>query len=215
MALIATYSRQTELASGNTVALKTSRVSLRTRILQLLKGQAAIPLMYAYGQLEYTAMEILGPSVAEQQKKNGPGVMLTTVVRIVDQVLAGLERIHSLGIVHHDIKPENLLCALGASTNKIIDLPSKYEPSKDRRVIVGCLYWASPNSRNGVDLAPRDDLESLAYIALFLLRGNLPRKPRPREELRLCSQETVRLTKPNCPGKDLSEGFPVEFGDLL
>ncbi len=63
-----------------------------TRILQLLKGQVAIPLVYAYGQLEhfeYMAMEILGPSVAERQKKNGleTGVMLTTVIRIVEQVV--------------------------------------------------------------------------------------------------------------------------------
>ncbi|KAK0450511.1 putative casein kinase-1 hhp1 [Desarmillaria tabescens] len=231
--------KSTELESGKTVALKMSRVSRRvkrpilqheTRILQLLKGQAAIPLVYAYGQLEhfeYMAMEILGPSVVEQQKTNGPGtgMMLTTVIRIVDQMLAGLEHIHSLGIVHRDIKPENLLCAFDDSTIKIIDFgiskpfshgqPSKYDPLKDRRAIVGSLYWASLNSHNGLDLYPRDDLESLAYIALFLLRGHLPWKPRPREESQLRSQEIVRLMKSSCSGKGLSEGLPADFGDLL
>ncbi|KAK0450510.1 putative casein kinase-1 hhp1 [Desarmillaria tabescens] len=231
--------KATERGSGKTVALKTSRVSMRvkrpilrheSRILQLLKGQAAIPLVYAYGQLEHfehMTTEILGPNVAEQQKKNGPGtgIMLTTVIRIVDQVLAGLEHIHSLEIVHRDIKPENLLCAFDDSTIKIIDFgiskpfshgpPSKYNPLKDRRVIVGSLYWASLNSHKGIDLSPRDDIESLAYIALFLLRGHLPWKPRPREESQLRSQEIVRLMKLSCSGKDLSEGFPIEFGDLL
>ncbi|KAK0450539.1 putative casein kinase-1 hhp1 [Desarmillaria tabescens] len=231
--------KATELGSEKTVALKTSRVSMRvkrpilrheTRILQLLKGQASIPLVYAYGQLEhfeYMAMEILGLSVSERQKTNGTGtgMMLTTVIRIVDQVLAGLEHIHSLGIVHRDIKPENLLCASDDSTIKIIDFgiskpfsrsqPSKYDPLKDRRSIIGSLYWASLNSHNGIDLSPRDDLESLAYIALFLLRGHLPWKPRSREESQLRSQEIVRLMKSSCSGKDLSEGFPAEFGDLL
>ncbi|KAK0233861.1 putative casein kinase-1 hhp1 [Armillaria fumosa] len=214
------------------VSTRVKRPMLRheTRIIQLLKGQVAIPLVYAYGQLEhfeYIAMEILGPSVAEQQKKNGleTGVMLTTVVRIMDQVLAGLEHIHSFGIVHRDIKPENLLCSLDNSTIKIIDFgiskplsqgpPSKYEPLKERRVIVGSLYWASLNSHNGIDLSHRDDLESSAYIALFLLRGHLPWKPRPREEFWLHSQEIVRHMKLSCSGKRLSEGFPVEFGDLL
>ncbi len=98
--------------------------------------------MYAYEQLqhfEYMAMRNLGPNFAEQRKKNGSetGVMLTTVTRIVDQVvrnrefrlqitdrdaqLAGPEHIHSLWIVHRDIKPEKLLCALDDSTIKIID----------------------------------------------------------------------------------------------
>ncbi|KAK0187786.1 hypothetical protein F5146DRAFT_1003513 [Armillaria mellea] len=64
-----------------------------------------------------------GYSGAEQQKKNGLGIMLTTVVRIADQVLAGLERIRSSKIAHRDIdiKPENLLSALDASTIKFIN----------------------------------------------------------------------------------------------
>ncbi|KAK0431560.1 putative casein kinase-1 hhp1 [Armillaria borealis] len=227
--------KATELESGKTVALKMSRVSKRvkrpmlqheTRLLQLLKGQAAIPLVYAYGQLEhfeYIAMEILGSSVAEHLNGPGAGVMLTTVVRIVDQVLAGLEPIHSLGIVHRDIKPSNLLCTLDDSTIKIIDFgiskpfshgqpPSKYDPLKDRRAIIGSVSWASLNSHNGIELAPHDDLESLAYTALFLLRGSLPWHLRPRDEFQLRSQEIVRHMKSNCSGKDLSEGFP---GDLL
>jgi serine/threonine protein kinase len=72
-----------------------------------------------------------------------------------------LQHIHSLGIVHRDIKPENILCTLDdASTIKIIDFgiskpfsrgePSKYDPLKERRQIVGSLYWASLNSHNGV-----------------------------------------------------------------
>ncbi|KAK0218473.1 putative casein kinase-1 hhp1 [Armillaria nabsnona] len=227
----------TELASRKTVALKMSRVSKRvkrpilqheTRILQLLKGHASIPVIYAYGQLEhfeYIAMEILGPTIRDQQKKNSPGtsLILPTVVRIMDQGLAGLEHIHFHGIVNRDIKPENLLCALDNLTVKIIDFgmlklfyhgqPSKYKPFKNRKAIIGSLYWASLNSHNGV--APHDVIESVAYVALFLLRGHLPWKPRPHSEPDVRSQEIVRFMKSSCSGKDLSSGFPVEFGDLL
>ncbi|KAK0214431.1 hypothetical protein IW262DRAFT_1466165 [Armillaria fumosa] len=57
----------------------------------------------------------LGSSVAEKQENFnglGAGMVLTTVTRIVDRMLAGLEYIHKLKIVHRDIKPINLLCAL-------------------------------------------------------------------------------------------------------
>ncbi|TDL20492.1 putative casein kinase-1 hhp1 [Rickenella mellea] len=229
--------KATEEGSGKTVVLKKSRVSTRvkrptlqheSRMLQLLNGHAAIPAAYGYGQLEhfeYISMELLGPSLAEQQK-DGTGVMVKTVIRIVDQVLAALQHIHDLGIVHRDIKPENMLCSPSdPSKIKIIDFsisklfshgqPTKYDPLRERKGIVGTIYWASLNSHNGLDLAPRDDLESLAFVALYLLRGTLPWKPRPREESQVRSQEIVRLMKSSCSGSDLSDGFPKEFGELL
>jgi predicted Ser/Thr protein kinase len=90
--------KATEERSERQVAIKKSRVSrtvkrptLRheTRVLQFLKGQAAIPAVYGYGQLEhfeYMAMELLGPSIAEQQK-DGTSVMVKTVIRVVDQAV--------------------------------------------------------------------------------------------------------------------------------
>jgi hypothetical protein len=54
-----------------------------------LEGHAAIPAVYGNGQLEhfeYMAMELLGPSMAEK-KKDGAGVMVNTVIRIVDQAV--------------------------------------------------------------------------------------------------------------------------------
>ncbi|KAF9516193.1 hypothetical protein BS47DRAFT_1390966 [Hydnum rufescens UP504] len=138
--------------------------------------------MYGYGQLEhfeYTAMQLLGPSIAEQQK-DGAGVMRTW--------LAALQHIHSLGI--------NQIIDFGISKPFSRGQPNKYDPLEDRRHIVGPLYWASLNSHNGRDLASRDDIESLALIALFLLRGNLPWKPRrPRLESQLRSQEVIRFMK--------------------
>lgn len=68
---------------------------------------------------------------------------------------------------------------------------------------------------NVADLSPRDDIESLALIALCLLRGNLPWKPRPHLESQLYSQEVVRILKSACSGPALSANFPCEFGKLL
>ncbi|KAK0209309.1 hypothetical protein DFS33DRAFT_1272338 [Desarmillaria ectypa] len=96
---------------------------------------------------------------------------------------------------------------------ELLDL-SVAERQKKNGLATGNVDDRHPN-RGSSDLALRDDLESLAYISLFLLRGNLPWKPRPREESQLRSQELVRQMKLSCSGKDLSESFPVEFGNLL
>jgi predicted Ser/Thr protein kinase len=65
------------------------------RVLQLLQGQASIPSLYGYGQLEhfeYMAMELLGSSVAEQGDgaEDGAGVAVKTVIRVVDQAVRNL-----------------------------------------------------------------------------------------------------------------------------
>ena len=90
--------RATEEGTGRPVALKKSRVSrtvkrptLRheARTLQLLKSHPAIPDVYGYGHLEhfeYLAMELLGPSIAEQQT-DGASVTVKTVIRVVDQAV--------------------------------------------------------------------------------------------------------------------------------
>ncbi|EIN06294.1 kinase-like protein [Punctularia strigosozonata HHB-11173 SS5] len=104
----------------------------------------------------------------------------------MDQMLSALEHLHSFGIVHRDVKPANILACLDdPSRLKLIDFgiakpfqrsgsPTQYDPIKEDRIIVGTLHWASLNSHRGVDLSRRDDLESLAYVGLFLLRGDLP-----------------------------------------
>ncbi|KAK0199095.1 kinase-like protein [Armillaria mellea] len=176
------------------VSMKAKHLLLRheTRILQLLKGHATIPSVYAYGQLEHfecIAMEILGPGVAERQKKNGSGtgVMLTTVNRIMDQVLAGLEHIHSLGIVHPpDIKPENLLCALDNSTIQIIDFGI-----------------SKPFSQGPLPSKSAPITLSINLIHSYICHT---------VDL---SHQIVQNMKSSCSGKDLSDGFPVQFGDLL
>lgn len=90
--------KATEEGSERQVAIKKSRVSRTVkrptlrheiRVLEFLKGQAAIPAVYGYGQLEHfecMAMELLGPSIAEQQK-DGAGVMVKTVIRVADQAV--------------------------------------------------------------------------------------------------------------------------------
>ena len=94
-----------EANSGRTVALKKSRVSQRvkrtilryeSRILQLLQGHPGIPAIYGYGHLphfEYLAMELLGPSIKD--RTTGP-LAVTTVVRIVLQMVCVTLRGYSL-----------------------------------------------------------------------------------------------------------------------
>ena len=71
------------------MAVKKSRVSktvkrtaLRhSRVLQILKSQAAIPAVYGYGQLDLFEYMAIG------LQKDGAGVMVETVIRVVNQTV--------------------------------------------------------------------------------------------------------------------------------
>ncbi|KAJ7743152.1 kinase-like protein [Mycena metata] len=227
--------RAVEVGSETAVAVKKSRVSLRvqrptlrheSRVLQLLQGHPAIPVLYGYGQLphfEYLSMELLGANVKELLVSQ---VRAQTVVRVVQQMLSALIHVHKLGIVHCDIKPENILVSLSDPSKVLLidfglsrfcrrGVPRQYNPAKESRCIVGTLNWASLNAHNGIELAPRDDMESLAYVTLFLLRGDLPWRSGPDSEPIKQSMVRIRASKGECTGAALAVKFPPEFGELL
>ena len=93
---------------------------------------------------------------------------------------------HGKFYIHRDLKPENFLIGLGKNegTLHLIDygLAKKYiEPStghhiefKERLKFVGALRYASLNAHLGHELGRKDDLESIGFILIYLMRGTLP-----------------------------------------
>jgi casein kinase 1 delta len=66
------------------------------------------------------------------------------------------------------------------------------------------------------DLGPRDDLESLAYTAFFLLTADLPwRTSGSHNESMKHNMQRIRASKAATSGDKLGAGFPAEFGYLL
>ncbi|GJJ15394.1 hypothetical protein Clacol_009670 [Clathrus columnatus] len=210
--------------SGQVVALKKSRVPLRIKrphlryeswVLQLLQGHTAIP-------------KILGQNLRDKITGEGTGLSVMTVVRVLEQILSALKHVHKHGLVHRDIKPQNLLCSdydasrimlidFGLTKRTIPGLPRTRDPLKEKKPIVGTLPWASLNSHRGTDLAPRDDLKSLAYTVLFLLRGNMPWRSEnynPKEP-KLLRQTRVYRSKSSFAGSQLAMNFPSDFAYLL
>ncbi|KAI0060704.1 kinase-like protein, partial [Artomyces pyxidatus] len=229
--------KATETTTGRVLAVKKSRASLLVRrptlehevhVLKLLSGHPAIPSVVGYGRLrhfEYIALELMAQDlhhvVTEIGQKKG--------FRLLEQMLSALEHVHSHRIVHRDIKPSNILIRQNDSTSFVlIDFgiarphirrePAVIDLYAERRHIAGSLDYASINAHHGIGeghLAPRDDLESLAYTLFFLLRRGLPWDMHGSHGSTLGQMAQIREKKKAWGGSRLASGHPSAFGELL
>ncbi|KIK96562.1 hypothetical protein PAXRUDRAFT_10721 [Paxillus rubicundulus Ve08.2h10] len=232
--------RALDTTSGTSLAVKKSRVSLRIRrtllhyeaeVLQALRGHPAIPTLFGYGRFshfEYLGMELGGKSVMDIVKHNDShGVQLKTVILLALQIISALQHIHSRGFIHRDVKPDHMLLSLSDSARIMfvdygiacprpqVSSTKRYDPELQRKQVVGTLKWASLNAHNGLHLSWRDDLISLSYVLLFLLRGNLPWVSTPKGSTAVGAAVRLRLAKEKWTGSQLAQGYPVEFGCFL
>ncbi|GAB4850277.1 Casein kinase 1-like protein hd16 [Ancistrocladus abbreviatus] len=161
------------------------------QVYNTLGGSHGVPRVHYKGrQGDYyvMVMDILGPSLWDVWNNNSHTMSVEMVACIAIEALSILEKMHSRGYVHGDVKPENfLLGAPGTPDEKklyLVDLglATKWRNSGgvhveyDQRpdVFRGTVRYASVHAHLGRTGSRRDDLESLAYTLIFLLRGRLP-----------------------------------------
>ena len=102
---------------------------------------------------------------------------------IISQTLDILEKIHSKRIVHRDLKPANIVLACDGKSYILIDFglagffhSGRLAQNKNNSntQFLGNVRFSSAMSHFGQEMTRRDDLESLGYILLYFLNGNLP-----------------------------------------
>jgi eukaryotic-like serine/threonine-protein kinase len=140
----------------------------------------------ASGRL-YIAMEYLqGEDVGKLLERSGR-LSLATTARIVSHACRGLGRAHALGILHRDVKPENLFL-VGATEDegfvlKILDFGVAKSAQKKGIDLVGTAvgqlvgspaYMSPEQARGLLDVDFRSDLFSLAVVAYHCLTGVVP-----------------------------------------
>ncbi|KAF9565445.1 kinase-like protein [Agrocybe pediades] len=192
--------------AGKEVAIKLepivaghSPLKQESKIYKTLMGGTGVPwIMWSGRQGDYNVMiiDLLGPSLEDLFKKCNRHFSLKTVLLLADQLISRIEFIHTNSIVHRDIKPANFVMGTGRAAHmvNVIDfgLAKKFRDSRTSNHIpykqddfhgVGTSLFAAINTHLGVESSRRDDLESLAYMLIYFIRGTLPwRKIRAPQE---------------------------------
>ena len=131
------------------------------------------------GALPFIVMEFLeGLTLSDVLEKFGGKIGLSETVAIVKQIAAGLAFLHHNGLVHRDVKPQNVFLGTGGRVT-ILDLGvvrDQANPGLTRPgAMVGTPYYMSPEQILGVeDIDKRTDVYALAAVTFELLTGRPP-----------------------------------------
>jgi len=145
--------------------------------------------IYDFGEtpdgLIYLAMEFIeGKSLKDIVEEAGalPAQRAATIIR---QAADALQAAHDLGIVHRDIKPDNIMVVQGrdgADIVKVVDFGIARAVGGDEPgqkvtktgLVVGTPEYMSPEQLSGDKLDGRSDIYSLALVFYRMLTGTLP-----------------------------------------
>jgi serine/threonine protein kinase len=130
----------------------------------------------------FLAMELLeGETLAERIEQRGP-IESYEAVAIAADVARGLSAVHAIGIVHRDVKPENIFLArnpTSGTTAKLLDFGISKEQddslTTQHGTLTGTPAYMSPEQANGeTKLDPRTDIWSVGVVLYEMLTGKHP-----------------------------------------
>ncbi len=129
------------------------------------------------GESKYIVMEYIeGITLKSYMSKRG-ALPLPETLSYCEQLLRALTHAHSRGIVHRDIKPQNILL-LKNGLIKVADFGIAKLPNADTVTMtdraIGTVYYISPEQASGMPIDARSDIYSTGVLLYEMATGKLP-----------------------------------------
>ena len=129
-------------------------------------------------KLQYIVMEYIdGITLKEYLKQRGGPLTWKEVVHFATQILSALDHAHSKGIVHRDVKPQNIMLLADGSI-KMMDFGiARFSRAQNQTVsdkAIGSVHYISPEQAKGDKTDARTDLYSVGVMLYEMLSGRLP-----------------------------------------
>ena len=219
--------RATKLDTGQTVALKlmlpeiAANEEFRARFVREaslgsdLDHPSIVPI-YDAGEVDgelFLAMRLVeGRDLKQLLKEEGP-LEPRRLLAVMRQVASALDAAHESGVVHHDIKPQNILVSEAEETSDQVyvtdfglvkPVGSESTNSRTGAHVFGSIQYMSPEQVEGMGADGRADVYALGCVLYECLTGEIP-FDRPNEVAVLWAhvhENPARVTdrRPELPG---------------
>lgn len=139
----------------------------------------------AHGLL-FLTMEYVPGTTLRELLDGQPGLGLTPALQIAKQICRGLTAVHKAGIVHGDLKPQNVM-VMGNGVVKLMDFGVARAGAaggvSSAAPIAGTPLYMSPEQARGAELDERSDLYSAGVVLFELFTGQPPFRDGDSEEI--------------------------------
>jgi len=128
--------------------------------------------------LEYIVMELLdGITLKQYMQKKGSPLNWKEALHFITQICKALSHAHSRGIIHRDIKPQNIMVLRDGSV-KVADFGIARLTSANQSTLtkeaLGSVHYISPEQARGSHIDCRSDIYSAGVVLYEMLTGRLP-----------------------------------------
>lgn len=128
--------------------------------------------------IQYIVMEYIdGITLKMYMRQRGEPLTYKETLHFTTQILHALEHAHKKGIVHRDVKPQNIMIT-GDSNVKMMDFGiarlSRGESYTVTDQAIGSVHYISPEQAKGENTDARSDIYSLGIMMYEMLSGHLP-----------------------------------------
>ena len=163
--------------------------------------------------LQFIVMEYLdGITLKEYMNRRAQPLNWKETLHFIEQILIALEHAHSKGVVHRDIKPQNIMM-LPDGTLKMMDFGiarfsrAEYQTVSDKAI--GSVHYISPEQARGDVTDATADIYSVGIMLYEMLSGKLPFES--DNAVSVAIKQIADKPKPLC---EVSEGVPEALQDI-